>query len=126
MTETATQSPDRLTLKTKLSFGVGSAAEAIALHTITAYAVLFYNQVLGLPAHMAGIAVSVSLVLDGVIEPMAGSMSDRTRSRSGAPATGERSACRRTSGGSATVGSQRGSTTVVRDAGSSTTRPSVP
>jgi Na+/melibiose symporter-like transporter len=73
-------SADKLTLKTKLSFGIGSAAEAIALHTITAYAVLFYNQVLGLPALLAGLAVSASLVLDGVIEPMAGSMSDRTRS----------------------------------------------
>ena len=74
---------DRLPLKTKLSFGIGSAAEAIALHTITAYAVLFYNQVLGLPALLAGLAVSVSLVLDGVIEPMAGSISDRTKSRLG-------------------------------------------
>ena len=81
MTDAA--APDRLPLKTKLSFGIGSAAEAIALHTITAYAVLFYNQVLGLPALLAGLAVSVSLVLDGFIEPMAGSISDRTRSRLG-------------------------------------------
>ena len=82
MTDAAT-SPDRLTLKTKLSFGIGSAAEAIALHTVTAYAVLFYNQVLGLPALLAGLAVSVSLVLDGFVEPMAGSLSDRTKSRMG-------------------------------------------
>jgi Na+/melibiose symporter-like transporter len=83
MTDAVALSPDRLTLKTKLSFGIGSAAEAIAIHTITAYAVLFYNQVLGLPALLAGLAVSVSLVLDGIIEPAAGSMSDRTRSRIG-------------------------------------------
>ena len=83
MTNAVASTPDRLTLKTKVSFGLGSAAEAIALHTITAYAVLFYNQVLGLPALYAGLAVSVSLVLDGVIEPMAGSMSDRTKSRIG-------------------------------------------
>jgi glycoside/pentoside/hexuronide:cation symporter, GPH family len=72
-----------LPFRTKLSFGIGSAAEAIALHTVTAYAVLFYNQVLGLPAYLAGIAVSVSLVLDSIVEPLAGSMSDRTRSRWG-------------------------------------------
>ena len=83
MTDAVALSPDRLTLKTKLSFGIGSAAEAIAIHTITAYAVLFYNQVLGLPALLAGLAVSVSLVLDGIIEPAAGSMSDRTKSRIG-------------------------------------------
>src|SRR4051794_9520727 len=83
MTDAVALSPERLTLKTKLSFGIGSAAEAIALHTITAYAVLFYNQVLGLPALYAGLAVSVSLLLDGIIDPAAGSMSDRTRSRIG-------------------------------------------
>ena len=79
----AAASSDKLTLRTKVGFGIGSAAEAIALHTITAYAVLFYNQVLGLPAHLAGIAVSISLVLDSVVEPLAGSMSDRTRSKWG-------------------------------------------
>ncbi len=81
MSHAAMPAPEKLSLRTKLSFGIGSGAEAIALHTITAYAVLFYNQVLGLPAFYAGIAVSVSLVLDGIIEPAAGSMSDRTRSR---------------------------------------------
>ncbi len=44
---------ERLSMKTKLAFGVGSGAEAIALHAITAYAFLFYNQVLGLPAQLA-------------------------------------------------------------------------
>ena len=83
MTQPAAPASDRLSLKTKLSFGIGSAAEAIALHTITAYAVLFYNQVLGLPALLAGLAVSVSLVMDAFVEPMAGSMSDRTQSRLG-------------------------------------------
>jgi Na+/melibiose symporter-like transporter len=74
---------ERLSMKTKLAFGVGSGAEAIALHAISAYAFLFYNQVLGLPAQLAGLAISVSLILDGIVEPMVGSLSDRTRSRLG-------------------------------------------
>ena len=43
-------SADRLTVKTKLAFGVGSAAELIALYSVSSYALLFYNQVLGVKA----------------------------------------------------------------------------
>jgi Na+/melibiose symporter-like transporter len=72
-----------LPFKTKLAFGVGSGAESIALFTVGSYAMLYYNQVLGLPAHLAGLAISVSLFLDGVSDPLVGSISDRTRSRFG-------------------------------------------
>jgi Na+/melibiose symporter-like transporter len=71
---------DRLTLKTKLAFGVGSAAESIALYAVTSYALLFYNQVKGVNPAWIGVALSVSLVLDAVTEPLVGSWSDRTRS----------------------------------------------
>ncbi|MFN3522443.1 MAG: MFS transporter [Phenylobacterium sp.] len=72
-----------LPFKTKLAFGVGSGAESIALFSVGSYAMLYYNQVLGLPAHLAGLAISVSLFLDGVSDPLVGSISDRTRSRFG-------------------------------------------
>ena len=74
---------DRLPLKTKLAFGVGSAAETIALYSVSSFAILFYNQVLGVPAHLAGLAVSASLVFDALSDPIVGSWSDRTRSRLG-------------------------------------------
>lgn len=79
----ATASADRLSLKTKLAFGVGGAAETIALYAVSSYALLFYNQVLGVPAAWIGLAISVSLVLDGVVEPVVGSWSDRTHSKWG-------------------------------------------
>jgi Na+/melibiose symporter-like transporter len=69
---------ERLTLKTKLAFGVGSAAEIIALYSVSSYALLFYNQVLGVKAAWIGLAISLSLVLDAVVEPVVGSWSDRT------------------------------------------------
>ncbi|HEX7947096.1 MAG TPA: MFS transporter [Phenylobacterium sp.] len=69
---------DRLTLKTKLAFGVGSAAELIALYSVSSYALLFYNQVLGVKAAWIGLAISISFVLDAVLEPVVGSWSDRT------------------------------------------------
>lgn len=71
---------DRLTLKTKLAFGVGSAAESIALYAISSYALLFYNQVKGVNPAWIGIALSISLVFDAISEPLVGSWSDRTRS----------------------------------------------
>lgn len=72
-----------LPLRTKLAFGVGSAAETIALFSLGSYALLYYNQVLGLPGWMGGLAISVSLVFDGFADPVIGSLSDRTRSRLG-------------------------------------------
>lgn len=74
---------DRLSLKTKLAFGIGSAAEIIALYAVSSFALIYYNQVLGVPAHWIGIAISVSLVLDGLTEPVVGSWSDRTKSKLG-------------------------------------------
>jgi Na+/melibiose symporter-like transporter len=74
---------DRLPLKTKLAFGIGSAAEMIALYSISSFALLFYNQVLGVSAALVGVALSISLVADGLLEPIVGSLSDRTRSKLG-------------------------------------------
>lgn len=72
-----------LRLRTKLWFGIGSAAETIALFSLSSYALLFYNQVLGLPGWQAGLAISISFVIDGFSDPVIGSLSDRTRSRFG-------------------------------------------
>ena len=52
-----------LRLRTKLAFGIGSAAETIALFSVISYALLFYNQVVGLPgwlgAALAGVILSI-------------------------------------------------------------------
>lgn len=72
-----------LSFKTKLAFGVGSGAESIALYTVGMFAMIYYNQVMGMPAHLAGLAISASLFLDGISDPLVGSISDRTRSRLG-------------------------------------------
>ncbi len=79
--ETAPIAP--LPLHTKLAFGIGSAAETIALYAVSSYALLYYNQVLGVKAAWVGLAISASLVLDAVIEPIVGAWSDRTRSSLG-------------------------------------------
>jgi Na+/melibiose symporter-like transporter len=75
--------PPPLRLRTKLFFGIGSAAETIALFSLGSYALLYYNQVLGLPGWLGGLAISISFVVDGFADPVIGSISDRTRSRFG-------------------------------------------
>jgi Na+/melibiose symporter-like transporter len=74
---------DRLTFKTKIAFGAGAAAETIALYAVSSYALLFYNQVLGVKAAWIGLAISISLVFDALTEPVVGSWSDRTHSKLG-------------------------------------------
>lgn len=73
----------RVPVRTKIFFGAGTAAEQIALTSIGAYAMFFYNQVHGIPATLSGLAITLSLVFDGVSDPLVGSLSDRTRSKLG-------------------------------------------
>ena len=70
-------------MRTKLAFGVGASAEGAINVAFNTWNFLFYNQVLGLSGTLAGLAVTISLVLDAVAEPLVGSISDRFRSRLG-------------------------------------------
>lgn len=83
MTQAGQAEPPKLSVWTKFVYGLGSASEMVTLAAIGGYAMFFYNQVVGLPATLAGLAITVSLVLDGMAEPIVGSLSDRTRSRWG-------------------------------------------
>ena len=74
---------ERLPFRTKLAFGVGSAAESLSLYSVSSFALLFYNQVLGVPAGWVALALSASLFFDALSDPIVGSLSDRTRSRWG-------------------------------------------
>lgn len=83
MSITPPATPERLRLDTKFFFGIGTAAEQIALYSVSTFAMFYYNQVLGLPSELAGMAISASLFLDGISDPLVGSLSDRTRSKLG-------------------------------------------
>lgn len=62
------------------SFGLGQMAEGIKNSSFSAFLLFYYNQVLGLPADSAGLAIAISLIFDAVTDPMVGTISDRWRS----------------------------------------------
>lgn len=70
-----------LSVRTKLAFGVGGAAEYIALHAYSAFAFFFYNQVHGVPGTLLGIAVLGITLSDAFTDPVVGAISDRWHSR---------------------------------------------
>jgi Na+/melibiose symporter-like transporter len=69
-----------LSMKTKLSFGVGSTAETLSLYSYGALVTLYYNQVLGIEIWMAGLAPTIAIFVDAISDPFMGSFSDRFRS----------------------------------------------
>jgi len=71
--------PDRLT---RLAYGLGAVPFG-AKAQLFGLLLLFYNQVLGLPAAAVSAIIAASVVLDAVWDPLVGQISDNTRSRWG-------------------------------------------
>ncbi len=72
-----------LTLWTNILYGVGSIAFGVHLTVLTSALLLFYNQVVGLPAAWVGGAMALTLIFDAICDPLIGEWSDHTRSRWG-------------------------------------------
>lgn len=68
---------------TMTAYGLGSVAYGVKDQGFGTFLLLFYSQVLGLPAATVGLVVMCALVLDAFIDPAVGFLSDRTRSRWG-------------------------------------------
>lgn len=70
-------------LGTRLLYGVGAGAFGIKDNGLNYLLLIFYNQVLGLPAGQVGAALAIALFVDAFTDPLIGHGSDRTRSRLG-------------------------------------------
>ncbi len=79
----STSEPRRLTIPVMAAFGFGQLGEALVTIGFTTFLLYFYNQVLGVSGTITGIALAISLFVDAVVDPIAGSLSDRLRSRWG-------------------------------------------
>lgn len=67
-------------LTTKLYYGLGSVAYGVKDNGFSSFLLLFYNQVLGLPAPWVGAAIGIALVVDSLLDPIVGQISDTWRS----------------------------------------------
>src|SRR5215813_4903263 len=69
-----------LTKSTIVMYGIGAAAFGVKDNGFAYFLLLYYNQVLGLPEAWVGFGIMFALVLDGVIDPLIGYLSDHLRS----------------------------------------------
>jgi GPH family glycoside/pentoside/hexuronide:cation symporter len=73
----------RLSRRSRLSFGIGSIAYGVKDNGFATFLLLFYNQVIGLPAASVGLAIMAALVVEAFVDPLVGYLSDHTRGRWG-------------------------------------------
>jgi Na+/melibiose symporter-like transporter len=74
---------DKITIKTKLAFGVGATGEGATNWIFAGLTFFFYNQVLGLSGSLTGLAVLIAIIFDAISDPIMGSISDRFISKLG-------------------------------------------
>ncbi len=67
----------------KLGYGVGQIGTGVKNTAFSIFLFFYYNQVLGVPGSLAGMASLIALILDAITDPMVGQLSDRFRSRWG-------------------------------------------
>jgi Na+/melibiose symporter-like transporter len=73
----------RLPISTKLFYGLGSIAYGAKDGAFKSFLLIFYNQVVGLPAGLVAGAILLALVADSLLDPLIGQISDGLRSRWG-------------------------------------------
>lgn len=75
--------PDRPGGRTKWFYAIGSVAFGVKDNGFGVFLLLYYNQVLGLGASLAGTALVIALFVDAFIDPVVGHASDTLHSRWG-------------------------------------------
>lgn len=83
MARRAPRPADALRLRTRLLYGSGTVAFGIKDHGFNALLMLFYNQVVGLPAAWVGSAIMIAMIADALFDPLLGQYSDNVRTRWG-------------------------------------------
>jgi len=71
------------TLGSKITYGLGAIAYGVKDSGFAYFLLLFYSQVLGVPATLAGLAIFISLLFDALSDPFVGYLSDNLHSRWG-------------------------------------------
>ena len=79
----ATSGSRQSRLAIRLYYGIGAVAYGVKDNGFSYFLLLYYNQVLGLPAAWVGSAILIALVVDAFSDPIVGYMSDNLHSRLG-------------------------------------------
>jgi len=79
----ARQSARATNWRVRLVFAFGQVSEGVQSTSFGFFLLYFYNQVLGLSGLLASTAIVLALVVDAVVDPIVGSLTDRTRGRWG-------------------------------------------
>jgi Na+/melibiose symporter-like transporter len=74
---------DRVPWTTKFVYGIGTIAFGIKDNGFNALLMIYYNQVIGLPAAWVGAAIMIAMVADAVLDPVVGQCSDSIRTKWG-------------------------------------------
>ena len=82
MASTACRDDEPLSRSVLGWYSVGAFPGGVGLLAGT-FIVFYYNQVLGVPGSTVGLAIMAASVFDAITDPIAGAISDRTRSRFG-------------------------------------------
>lgn len=74
---------EKLNFTTKLAYGSGDMGPAITANILVFFLLYFFTNVAGLPAGLAGSILAIGKIGDAINDPIAGVLSDRTRTRWG-------------------------------------------
>lgn len=73
----------KLPMRLKLIQGFGAVAFGVKDNGFSFFLLIFYNQVLGMDARLVSLALLIALLVDAVVDPILGNLSDRTYTRWG-------------------------------------------
>lgn len=82
-TESAVARASRLPLSRKAGYAAGQLVELVVGSMLNVFVLFYVTAVCGLPGVLAGLALGAGLVVDAVMDPLIGSLSDGWRSRFG-------------------------------------------
>ena len=72
-----------ISLHNRLLYSSGIVSHALKEAAMGVFVLLYYKQVLGLSGTLTGLAIGISIIWDGISDPLIGAWSDRLRSRIG-------------------------------------------
>ncbi|MGB7800001.1 glycoside-pentoside-hexuronide (GPH):cation symporter [Buttiauxella sp.] len=74
---------DKITLKEKISYGLGDMASHIGLDNVIIFLTFYYTDVVGLPAAFVGTMFLLARSIDAIIDPAMGYLADNTQTKWG-------------------------------------------